>query len=479
MMRWELAAAFSAWLAASALGQVAAGQAADPAGSELDDVKAEVRALNKRLETVENERRADDGGEGGLHYDARPGWEKPDLWMWPAFRAEDTRRMRIGRAADIDLYMGLKTAGRFQYLTQKDVFIANKLQPDLDPSFQTAWGDLSFMADIEDGKMLVYADLYLSSRPHPSTTYGNEGYILVREMPDAVPATGWLNDTIFKIANVKVGHFEIDYGDHRYRRSDNAWVQRNLLIGNYLVDPDVEEIGAEVFTKPGGLVGGLIGVTSGTTTENFTEGRGLASVHGKLWVTPADDLRFSLSAYYVDHSDTGANGPSGRLYSARRSGGPYGGVWGGGDSPGDLTIGKDKLDTALQADVTFSPGPWEFYGNVGWVQDADPNGSDPGKPRERWMYGAVEGAYHFTPRVYAAARYSLAKADDIAGHDSSGRIHRIQVGGGYWLTRNVLAKAEYVYQVAQGFGSTDIVDGLNMDRDPSFNGLMLEMSFAF
>jgi hypothetical protein len=471
MRRWLLAAAVPACFGLSALGQ-----ATDARDREIDDLRGEVQSLNRRLDAVEKE----DRGEGAFHYNSRPGWEKPDLWMWPAFRAEDTRRMRIGRMQDIDLFMGLKTAGRFQYLTQKDVYINNKLQGDLDPSFQTAWGDLSFMADIEDGKMLVYADIYISSRPHPSQTYGNEGYILFRQMPDPVPATQFLNDTLFEYVNVKVGHFEIDYGDHRYRRSDNAWVQRNLLIGNYLVDPDVEEIGMEVFSKPQWPVKWLFGVSSGTTTENFTEGRGLASVHGKIWVDPIKDLRASISAYYVDHSDTGAGGPSGRLYSARRSGGPYGGVWGGGDSPGDLTIGKDKLDTAFQADVTYSPGPWEVYANLGWVEDADPNGSDPGKPTERWMYGSVEGAYHFNPRLYAAARYGLAKADDVKGHDASGRIHRIQVGGGYWLTKTVLAKAEYVYQKAIGFNPQDgIVDGVDIFRDPSFNGLMLEVSFAF
>jgi hypothetical protein len=444
---------------------------------ELED---RVRALEAEP-AVGQDAQGRSGGGGGPRFVNRPGWEKPDLWMWPGFRAEETKDMLIGSVGEIDLYMGLNTAGRLQYLVQ-DVTI-NGVEPgDLEPAFQTAWGNLSFLADVGDGDLLVFADLYLSSRPHPSTTYGNEGYMLFRRIPDDSSVSRAFNESIFEYVNVKLGHFEIDFGDHHYRRSDNAWVQRNLLIGNYLVDPDVEEIGAEIFSKPSWPVKWLVGVTSGTTTENLNEGRGIASVHGKVWWED-DDFRVSASGYYVDHSDnptTGAGATKGSLYSSRRSGGPYGGVWGGGNSPGDLTIGKDELVTALQSDVTWSPGPWDLYGHVGWVEDADPNGSGPGKPSERWIYGAAEVGYHFNPRTWVAGRYCLAQADDILGHDSDGYIHRVQVGAGYWVTKNFLSKVEYVFQTANDFDSADgIVGGVDIANDPSFHGIIFEFSFAF
>lgn len=448
----------------------------------IEEMDARIRALEAQAERDQGARGDRAGGGGTFQFSDRPEWVRPDLWMWPGFRAEETKDLLIGRSSNIDLYMGLHSAGRLQWLEQDDVTIRGVEGADLEPSFQTAWGDLAFMAEVGDGDLIVFADLYLSSRPHASTTYGNEGYMLFRRIPDDLPGNDFLNDTIFRFVNVKAGHFEIDFGDAHYRRSDNAWVSRNLLIGNYLVDPDVEEIGVEVFTKPA-PVNALIGVSSGTTTENTNTGRGLAAVHGKVWVEPARDFRVSASGYYVDHSDNPTTGPGatkGSLFSGRRSGGPYASVWGGGNSPGDLTIGGDELVTALQGDVTWSPGPFEFYGHLGWMEDADPNGSAPGKPTERWIYGAAEAAYFFTARTWVAGRYSFAQADDVKGQDSEGQIHRGQVGVGHWLTRNTLIKGEYVYQVANGFDPANgVVGGVDIAEDPSFNGIVMEVSFKF
>jgi len=448
--------------------------AAQPAANPDD-----VEQLKRKVDVLEHEVTT----KTGITFDLnpRPGWEKPTGWMTPSFRAEEMD-LRVGSFGGIDMYLGLQSAGRFQILDDSHVSIAGVDSPNLDPSFQTAWGDLPFMFNIDHGKMLVFFDLYLSSRPHPSTTYGNEGYILVRQLPDNLPGNEWINNSIFKWMNIKAGHFEIDYGDAHYRRSDNAWVQRNLLIGNFMVDPDVEEIGMEFFSKPS-TFNWLFGISSGTTTENFSEGRGIASVHGKLWGNPLKDLRLSASAYYVDHTDNPNTGPGstkGALFSARRSGGPYGGVIGGGDSPGDVVIGQDQQDVAVQVDATWTPGQFELYGHLGWVKDADTNGSLPLELEDRWIYGAIEGAYHFTPRAYLAARYCYATAQELASVSSDGHVQRIQVGGGYWLTKNVLTKVEYVYEKFNGFDPTSWTNGTGVDvsRDPSFSGLIFEVSFG-
>jgi hypothetical protein len=465
--------------------------------SEYEKLERKMESMQERLEAVERTQTTTDATRAAVAADAAsrstgpfgltledtadPNWVRQPGEMTPAFRTEQMDLL-IGRGQGLDLYMGLQTAGRFQWLEQEEAFVNNNELEDLDPGFQTAWGDLAFMADIGKGDMLVFFDLYISSRPHPSTTYGNEGYMLINKLPDNFAPSEWLNNTLFKWVSVKVGHFEIDYGDFHYRRSDNAWVQRNPLIGNTIIDPDVEEIGMEIYSKPQPL-NWLVGISSGTTTENLNEGRGIASVHGKLWSDITDDLRLSASGYYVDHSDNPASGPGstkGSLFSGRRSGGPYGAVLNGGNAPGEVLPGKDQRVTSVQADVTYTPGKWEFYGNVGWMEDADPNGSAVGEPSESWTYGTAEVVYYFHPRIYAAGRYSFAMANQIAGSSSDGNVQRFQLGGGYWVTRHVLAKIEGVYQTYNEFEFDDgMVSGVDAALGPEFYGVIAEVSFAF
>ena len=116
----------------------------------------------------------------------------------------------------------------------------------------------------------------------------------------------------------------------------------------------------------------------------------------------------------------------------------------------------------------------------GWIQDEDPNGSLPDSPENSWTYGAAEAVYYFTPRLYGAARYSLALPNEIDGHSSDGMAHRIQLGGGYWLTKNMLAKLEGVYQTYTDFDAADgLVGGVDAFEEPAFYGVIVELSFAF
>lgn len=380
--------------------------------------------------------------------------------------------MQIGRFEDMSLYMGFQSVGRVQAIQQLDVSIKNVKQPGLDPGFQDPFANLSFLASIPD-KLDVYFDTYIASRPHTNTMYGHEGYILFKQLPGPLNS-GVLGDA-FNYVNVKVGAFDIDFGDDNYRRSNNARVQRNPLIDNPLVDPNVEEIGGEVYSIKGPVYW-LFGVGSGTTTEHFDYGS-QPSFHGKIWGYPLPDLRTSLSAYHVDLS--GSNDTS-YLYVNGRSGGALGGVFGGGDNPGQILPMAGKDVTAVQGDVTWNHWPCEIYSNVGWVQDSDINGQAAGTPSERWIYGTFEPVYHITPSLYIAGRYSLAKATSVNGVPTNGWVDRAEVGGGYWITNNLLGKVEYVYEKYHGFGAADgVVSGVDSFRGPSFSGVVLEVSFSF
>ncbi|MAD80994.1 MAG: hypothetical protein CMJ50_09170, partial [Planctomycetaceae bacterium] len=329
----------------------------------------------------------------------------------------------------------------------------------------------------------VFFDIYIATRPHPDTLQGNEGYLLLRDLPGPL-------EPMFEFVHLKAGEFEMDFGDAHYRRSNNGDVQRNPLIGNYVVDPRTTEIGGEIFSPPNSLpVDWLIGVGVGNTGD-FQSDRGW-QIHTKLFSEAMGNVRPSVSFFWADHSGnpTGFPGTGSKsdLFRSNRSGGPYADILGAGNAPGQVMPGNGQQVTAIQLDLTVITDRGELYGHCGMFEDSDTNGDAAGTPTESWVYFATEGVYRFTPRSYFAVRYSGAAAQHLVlAADSSrdvksdGLVHRFQIGGGYWLHERILAKIEYVHQHFQGFtpdGSQ--ASGIDVWRKPAFDGVLAEISFAF
>ncbi|MGH9360741.1 MAG: hypothetical protein ACRD2T_02405, partial [Thermoanaerobaculia bacterium] len=381
--------------------------------------------------------------------------------------AAASAQVEIASWGTTKLFLGVDTVGTLQALEQENVFDASGNEiAQLEPGFQTAWGNLEFAATFgEDEELEMFFDLLISSRNHPSTTYGHQGYLLVRGMPGQLKENRLLSG-IFRHVNLKVGHFHIDYGDHGLHRSDNAAVQSNPLIGNFVIDPEIVDIGAEITSKPGRF-NWLLGVSNGTNTEDFKSGRGTA-LHGKVWLD-VQPVRASFSMFQVDHADnpTGATGSRTTLFAGNRDGERYGGVWGGGQAPGQVLPQAGKQVTAWQADVAYTWQRLKLYANYGDTEDADANGSLAGTPVENWIYYTGEAVYQLTPKAYVAARYSAAEAKKLAGLDSDGFVERIQVGGGYWLTDNILGKLEYVTQGCNDFLPGTVMNGVQSWKDPA------------
>lgn len=387
----------------------------------------------------------------------------------------------VGEVGKVKIFLGAQTVGTVQALTQDDVFDAagNRLG-DLEPGFQTAWGNLEVRGTFgEEEEIEMFFDLFISSRPHPSTTYGHEGWLLVRGVPENLQGMQFL-EPVFDRVNLKVGHFHIDYGDHLLRRSDNAKVQQNPFIGNTVIDPEMVEIGAEVSSKPGPF-NWLVGLSSGTNTEDFREGRGTA-LHGKVWTEVPEDLRLALSYYTVDHSDNGPGTPPGsktNLFASSRDGGRYGGVWGGGGAPGQILPKNGQKVSAWQGDATWTPGPATVWLSYGSTEDEDTNGNLPGEPVEEWNYYAADFVWDFSENLYAGVRFSGADAVSIDDLASDGEVRRLQIGAGYRFTKNLLGKIEWVEQEMDGFAPGVVINGLQAMRDPSFSGPLAEVSFSF
>ena len=376
--------------------------------------------------------------------------------------------MQIGEWGNMKLYMGFWTVGRFQALQVYNLHPSS----GLNPNFQTPYADLSLYATVPH-EFDMFADFYIATPGHPSTTYGNEGWLVFKQIP-GVSHNSPINELMDYI-NVKVGAFTIDFGDNNYHRSNNAWVQNNPLIGNPLVDPSTEEIGGEVYSVKGPVYW-LFGMSNGSTTGHYDYGAG-PGVHGKIWGYPTKNLRLSGSVYYADMGDSSDVSD---LFAATRSGEPYNNLFGPTDDDGQIAPQAGHQVFAAQGDITFEQWPWESYSYVGWTQDAQANQTGIGTSAERWLYGSSNIVYHINPSLYLAAQYSYAFAGTVNGVDTNGWVGRIQVGAGYWLTRSILTKLEYVQEQYQSFGSNvGSVDGAVADLNPGFNGVVMEVSFGF
>lgn len=383
------------------------------------------------------------------------------------------------------LYITVNTVGTAQTLDHKNVFNASGVAlPKIEPGFQNAFGDLGFIGKFgKKQEIEVVFDLYLSSRNHPSTTYGNEGYMILHGVPENLESLKFLEPVLNKV-DLKAGHFLVDFGDNKDHRSNNAIVQKNPLVGNFVVDPNIVSIGMQVSSKPGTRFGWLVGVNNGTTTEDWTVGRGFAA-NGKLIFYPVKPLRASVSYMTADQSDNAtkaAGGSSLQMFSGNRSGERYAGVMGGGQAPGNVFPQAGEKFSAAQFDLTFDDAdlPIKLYGHVGRTEDKDINGTAAGTPEETWSYYAGDVVYKITPALYAAARYSGATTEMLNGRETGGKVNRIQAGGGFWLTKNMLMKLEYVTQKYSGFREGDMVNNnIQAWRDPEFHGFVAEVSFAF
>ena len=142
--------------------------------------------------------------------------------------------------------------------------------------FNNAVANLNVNAQIAPG-IRVAMTSYLSARHHQES-WVKDGYLLI----DDSPIDNALLKGIMKYTTLRVGHFEINYGDSHFRRSDNGNGMYNPFAGNYILDVFTTEIGAEVYARSNGLIA-MLGATGGEVHGQVTAPQARSmSVLGKL-----------------------------------------------------------------------------------------------------------------------------------------------------------------------------------------------------
>lgn len=333
---------------------------------------------------------------------------------------------------------------------------------ELGAGFNLATANLVLDAELADG-IRVNLITYLSSRHHPEA-WVKGGYFLVNKLPmlqnDAI-------DRLMEYLTLRVGHFEINYGDAHFRRTDNGNAIYNPLVGNLIMDSFTTEIGGEVYVRSNGLMA-MGAVTGGEIRGSVLRPDERApSFYGKVGFDRQIDsdlrLRLTGSAYTTSKS------LSNTLYSGDRAGARYYEVMNEGFTSGRVQPGFGDHVTAFMINPFVKFGGIELFGVLEWA-----NGGVDSETEDRsWDQYAVEAIYRFAPRdqLYVAGRYNIAGGETLGGSDVS--IDRIQVGGGWFLTKNVLMKLEYVRQQYNDYPATSIL------HDGTFNGLMIEGVVAF
>jgi len=134
------------------------------------------------------------------------------------------------------------------------------------------------------------------------------------------------------------------------------------------------------------------------------------------------------------------------------------------------------INPGFRNSVTYQLNPFVKAGGLelfGVVERAEGKAAAEAADRE-WRQYAIDGVYRFLPRerMYVGVRFNKAEGA-LSGVTGDAGAKRWQLAGGWFVTSNVLVKAEYVDQRYSGYPITNIRNG------GKFRGTMLEGVIAF
>ena len=398
-------------------------------------------------------------------------------------RPADSRGLNVFETPKSDTvpYTGFKLGWgaaftqQFQGLTHSNTAAANVVNGvntnqliTIGNGFNNAVANLYLNAQIAPGIRLAMTS-YASARHHQES-WIKDGYALIDQSPIDNP----LLNGIMKYTTLRVGHFEINYGDAHFRRTDNGQAMYNPFVGNYILDAFTTEIGGEVYLRTGPWLA-MGGITGGEVHGQVTApAKRSASLLGKVGVDEsfAKDVRFRLTGSVYANGQSASN----TLFTGDRAGSRYSDVlenttstetanaWSGAIRPG---FGNNVHAYVVNPFIKVKGA--EFFGN--FETATGKGGTELINRTIRQLVG--EGLYRFAhDQLYLGARYNRVTGE-LAGIPNDITVNRWQYGGGWFVTPLLLTKVEYVNQKYLDFPTTDIRNG------GQFKGFMVEGVLAF
>lgn len=342
---------------------------------------------------------------------------------------------------------------------------------ELVPNFNLPAANLNINAYLADG-LRLHLRTYLSSRHHVEA-WVKGGHVKIDKL-DFI-SKGFLKNIMDKIS-IKVGLDEINYGDGHFRRTDNARAINNPFVGNYIMDAFTTEPFGELTVQTNGFIG-VLGISNGKLNQNVIVNNrynfdNKLSFYGKLGYDNKlkDELRVRLTgSWYINNgTSTGTY-----LYGGDRSGSRYYSVLVKENEDDNYTSGRfnprfSQL-TAVQINSFIKLYGFEFFGiyEIAKGGDNDENGN--------FAQIATELIYKFgrDEQFYGGGRYNTVTGKQTENTEKQ-NIDRLNIGMGWFLTENVLAKIEYVKQTYTGDGWLG-----QLYQGAEFSGVMVEAAISF
>lgn len=344
--------------------------------------------------------------------------------------------------------------------------------------FSTAMANMYLDAQLADGIRLS-VETYMSTRHHPEF-WVKGGYIQVDKLP-MLGNPEWFS----KYIRLKVGEFVPNYGDMHMRRSDAGNCMYNPFVENYILDAFTTEIGGEVYVFPipglmlmagatNGQVHGEVTpysdqIPPGFTTPNERKASLFAKVAYDKMIN--QDLRVRLSASTYSNVGSALNS----LYLGDRGGSHYSMVMeqarsiiyiegvpsGIGPSTPENNKDSGRLLPVFNnkvSSVMINPFiKWKGLELFGTYEQAKGRMNfEPAGSTRKFTQLAGEAVYRFLPReqLYVGVRYNTVEGRMLFAQNDI-TVTRLTLAAGWYPTRNLLVKLEYVNQEYKDFTPFD------------------------
>lgn len=378
------------------------------------------------------------------------------------YRTNDKNGVNVFEASKEDTVQfkgfGVRVGGDFamQFQGLKHSNTADNLV-ELGSDFNLPTANLNLDVQLHDG-VRMHLRTYLSARHH-NEAWIKGGFMQVDKL-DFIKE-GFL-EGIMKYTTITIGLDEFNYGDAHFRRSDNARALYNPFVGNYIMDSFSTEAFGEVTVQTNGFLV-VLGLSNGKLNQNVVTQQSTtaavadnkASFYGKVGFDKQfnDDLRVRLTGSW--YMNSGVNTGT-WLYGGDRAGARYYNVMRTIADPnatpattntftdfdGRFNARFQKL-TAIQVNPFLKFKGLEFFGIYEVASGKDVPNND-----GSFTQVAGELLYRFgtTEQFYLGGRYNTVSGKFSDDATVEQKIDRLNIGGGWFLTKNVLTKIEYVKQ---------------------------------